>query len=176
VRTIDEIQQAARSTAVEYADGADRPLRGYLTVLGAYGAVLGGLVTAGRVLGVSLPDRFTAADTALIGVATHKASRLLAKDAVASPLRAPFTRYEEPAGDGELNESVRGHGTRHAVGELLTCPFCLSVWVATGLTAGTVFAPRVTRAVATVLTAVAVSDTLQLGYDAAKQVLRRLSR
>jgi hypothetical protein len=125
---------------------------------------------------VRLPDRFTARDTALIGIATHKASRLLAKDAVASPLRAPFTRYEEPAGDGELNESVRGHGTRHAIGELLTCPFCLSVWVATGLTAGTVFAPRVTRAVGTVLTAVAVSDTLQLGYDAAKQVLRRLSR
>ena len=176
MRTIDKIQQTARSTGEEYAHGADRPLRGYLTVLGAYGVVLGGLVTAGRVLGVRLPDRFTARDTALIGIATHKASRLLAKDAVAGPLRAPFTRYEEPAGDGELNESVRGHGTRHAIGELLTCPFCLSVWVATGLTAGTVFAPRVTRAVGTVLTAVAVSDTLQLGYDAAKQVLRRLSR
>jgi hypothetical protein len=100
---------------------------------------------------------------------------LLAKDAVTSPIRAPFTRYEEPAGEGELNESVTGHGTDHAVGELLTCPFCLAIWIATGLAAGMVFAPRFTRIAATVLTAVAASDVLQLGYDGAKQALDRVA-
>lgn len=153
-----------------YQHGEDRPLRGYATVLGVYGGVVGALTTVGRLTGTRLPDRFSLGDTVLVSIATHKGSRLLAKDAVTSPLRAPFTRYEESAGEGELNESVHGHGVKHAAGELMTCPFCLAVWVATGLTAGMVFAPRFTRAASTVLTAVAVSDVLQLGYDSAKQL------
>ena len=86
-------------------------------------------------------------------------------------MRAPFTRYAGSAGDGELNEEVRDEGSsvRHGIGELLSCPFCLAVWVATGLTGGLVVAPRLTRLGATVLTATAVSDFLQLGYDAAKR-------
>jgi hypothetical protein len=118
---------------------------------------------------VKLPEQLTVRDTVLLCLGTHKASRLLAKDAVTSPLRAPFARYEEPAGEAELNESVRGSGLQHAVGELVTCPFCLAVWVSSGLTAGLVFAPRVTRLVLNALTAIAVSDTLQLVYDNVKQ-------
>ena len=80
------------------------------------------------------------ADVVLLSIATHKLSRLLSKDAVTSPLRAPFTRYDHPIGSGEVTEQVRDQGssTRHAVGELLSCPFCLAVWVATGLTGGLV--------------------------------------
>jgi hypothetical protein len=67
-------------------------------------------------------------------------------------------------------EEVRGgDGVRHAVGELLSCPFCLAMWTAGGLTAGLVFAPRMTRYAATALTAVTASDFLQLAYDAAKK-------
>ncbi|WP_409180346.1 DUF1360 domain-containing protein [Amycolatopsis sp. VS8301801F10] len=153
-----------------YAGEAERPLGGYLAVLAAYGGAAGGLAVLGRATGARLPERWGLGDTILLTTATFKASRLLSKDAVTSPLRAPFTRYEEPAGEGELNESVRGHGPRHSVGELLTCPFCLAVWVATGLGAGLVFAPRATRFAATVLTAVAGSDTLQLLYDAGKKL------
>jgi hypothetical protein len=175
VRTAEWIRDGLGRVRKQYQNGEERPLRGYVTVLGVYGGVVGALTIAGRVTGTELPERFGLGDTVLVGVATHKASRLLAKDAVTSPLRAPFTHYEESAGEGELNESVRGHGVQHSVGELVTCPFCLAVWVATGLTAGMVFAPRATRLAATVLTAVAASDTLQLLYDAAKQGLTRLS-
>src|SRR5437588_806235 len=100
----------------------------------------------------------------LMGGATHKGSRLLAKDAVTSPLRAPFTRYAGPSGDAELGEEVRGTGVQHSVGELVSCPFCLSIWVATGFAAGQVFAPRLTRLVAATFTAVTVADVLQLCY------------
>jgi hypothetical protein len=96
-----------------------------------------------------------------------------AKDAVTSPLRAPFTQYQGPSGDAELGEEVRGTGLRHSIGELVSCPFCLSVWVATGFAAGLVFAPRFTRLAATTFTAVAVSDALQLGYAAAQQLPKR---
>ncbi len=139
--------------------------------MAAYAVGTAALTALGRARHVRLPERVSVADTVLLSVATHKASRLFAKDSVTSPLRAPFTTYSEPAGEAELNESVRGHGMRHAVGELVTCPFCLSVWVATALTAGLVFAPRTTRLVNTMLTAVAASDLLQLGYDGSKQLL-----
>jgi NAD(P)-dependent dehydrogenase (short-subunit alcohol dehydrogenase family) len=96
----------------QYQGDEQRPLRGYLTVLGVYSGLTGALAVAGRAMGKQLPDRIGLGDTVLLSVATHKASRLLSKDAVTSPLRAPFTHYEEPAGEGELNESVRGHGVR----------------------------------------------------------------
>jgi hypothetical protein len=64
----------------------------------------------------------------------------------------------EPAGEAELNESVRRHGSRHAIGDLITCSFYLTVWANAGLVAGLVFAPRATRVAATVLTLVAAAD------------------
>ncbi|WP_083661385.1 DUF1360 domain-containing protein [Actinophytocola xanthii] len=137
-------------------------------VLGTYSAVLGLLTAVGRAKGVRLPERFSVQDTVLLGTATHKASRLLSKQEVTSPLRAPFTSREEATGASEVNESARGEGVRHTIGELLTCPFCLGVWVASGFTAGMVVAPRVTRLVTTALTAVATSDLLQFVYDGAK--------
>jgi hypothetical protein len=151
------------------AYGEGRPLPGYLLAMGGYAALAGVVSVAGRLAGARLPERFSLGDTALVSVATHKASRLLTKEAVTSPLRAPFTRYEEPAGHAELKESPRSdHPARHAIGELLTCPFCAGVWIASGLTAGLVFAPRVTRLASTVLTAVAASDALNLVYDKLK--------
>lgn len=166
------VRSAARQTRELYQGDDRRPLRGYLLVIGTYGAVAGGLTALGRATGARLPERFGLGDTVLLSIATHKASRLLAKDTITSPLRAPFVQYEKPAGNAELIESVRGHGAQHAVGELITCPFCLSVWMGTGLTAGMVFAPRATRLVCTVLTTVAASDALQLAYDGGKQRLQ----
>jgi hypothetical protein len=134
--------------------------------LGGYAVVTGGLAAAVRVTGRRVPERPSTADVVLLAIATHKLSRLLAKDAVTSPLRAPFTSYDKPIGSGEVMEQIRDQGsaTRHAVGELLSCPFCLAVWVATGLTGGLVLTPRLTRLVATALTAVAASDFLQMAY------------
>jgi len=57
---------------------------------------------------------------------------------------------------------------RHAIGELLTCPFCFAVWVATYLIYGLVFVPRVTRLIASVFCMVTLSDTLQDLYDMLK--------
>jgi hypothetical protein len=153
-----------------YTRGRRRPLKGYLALLGTYGAVVTGLAVYVRASGRPLPSP-SADDVALLAIATHKASRLLTKDAVTSPLRAPFTRYDKPIGQGELQEQVHDDAgqVRHAVGELVSCPFCLSVWTATTLTAGLVVAPRFTRLVATCLSAVAGADFLQLAYGIARR-------
>ncbi|MFD7922153.1 DUF1360 domain-containing protein [Streptomyces sp. NPDC059740] len=44
----------------------------------------------------------------LLAAATHKLSRLVAKDPITSPLRAPFTRYQGTSAPSELAEEVRG--------------------------------------------------------------------
>lgn len=165
------ISDAFRRITSAYSNGEERPLRGYLTTLSSYAALVGVATAAGKRVGARLPERISAGDTVLLSLATHKASRLLTKAAVTSVLRAPFARFEEPAGTAEVNESVRGDGVRHAVGELVTCPFCSGVWIASALAAGLVIAPRATRLVATTLSAVAVSDWLHLGVDRLKHVV-----
>ncbi|HET6531248.1 MAG TPA: DUF1360 domain-containing protein [Actinoplanes sp.] len=154
-----------------YAPHEHRPLDGYLAAMGAFSLLAASMAAAARLTGREVPERPSTQDVVLISIATHKLSRLLAKDSVTSPLRAPFTRYTEPIGAAEVNEEVRDEGSalRHSVGELITCPFCLAVWVATGLTGGLVLAPRLTRLAATAMTATAVSDFLQLAYSLAKE-------
>ena len=82
-----------------------------------------------------------------------------------SPLRAPFTRFAGTSGEAELAEEVRGSGPRKAIGELVTCPFCLGLWVTTAIAFGLVLAPRPTRLVASILTALTGADFLQFAYD-----------
>ena len=66
-------------------------------------------------------------------------------------------------------EEVRFHGgLRHSIGELITCPFCLDVWIAAGFTIGLVFAPRLTRLIVATLTAVTGADFLHLLYAKAQ--------
>ncbi|MEO3776917.1 DUF1360 domain-containing protein [Micromonospora sp. B11E3] len=169
--TQTSLKQKVARLRQAYAPHEHRPLGGYLAAMGAYAGVTASIAALARATGRPVPERPAVADVALLGIATHKLSRLLAKDAVTSPLRAPFTRYDRPSGSGEVMEQVRDSGspTRHAIGELLSCPFCLAVWVATGLTGGLVLAPRLTRLVATALTAVAASDFLQMGYAVAQR-------
>jgi hypothetical protein len=131
--------------------------------MAVYGVAAGGLALALRKRAPGV-RRFDAMDLALYGLATEHLSRLITKDSVTAVLRAPFTEFKEPAGEGEVNEEVVGHGTRHAIGELLTCPFCSAQWVATALVAGRVAAPNLTRAVVSVSAAARFSDYLQLLY------------
>lgn len=166
----------ARQVDERYRAGHRQPLSGYVAVLSVYGAVVGAASLVARLTGRRPPERLSLGDIAVTGIATHKLSRLLSKDAVTSPLRAPFTRYQEATGESEVMEDVRGEGVQHAVGELVTCPFCAGVWVATAFGLGAVFAPRLTRLVAGTGAAIAAADFLQLGYDAAKQSLQRFSQ
>jgi hypothetical protein len=106
----------------------------------------------------------------LVTVATHKASRLIAKDRVTSAVRAPFTEVEVDHGPSRrrVREKARGDGIRRAVGELVLCPYCLGVWIATAFAGGLVVAPRPTRWAAGILTTVFGSDVLQIAYKKAE--------
>ncbi len=164
---------AARASAREaaaYRDGAERPLSGYTAVMAVYGLLVGVVGAVAAATGRRLPERLRPDDLAVLALGTHKLSRTLSKDAVTSPLRAPFTRYADSGGPGEVVEKVRtAGGLRHSLGELLSCPFCLDLWVVTAFTAGLVFAPRATRLVAGAFAALTGADFLQLAYARAQR-------
>lgn len=157
-----------------YAPQDERPLGSFLALLGAYGATVaaGGAVV--HATNAELPPPPTAGDVVLLGIATHKIARLIAKDPVTSPIRAPFTQFQGASGEAEVAEEVRGAGPRKAIGELVTCPFCMGQWVATGLAFGYILAPRSTRWVASTFAAITVADFLQLGYAAAQEAQQKL--
>jgi hypothetical protein len=163
----EELRRWARSQQRQYAHGEPRPLGGLLGAMGVYSAVVAAGAAAVRLSGRRLPDRIPLGDAVLLTVATFRTARTIAKDPVTSPLRAPFTRYEGTSGEAEVAEGIREHGgVKHAIGELVTCPFCLAQWVATALAFSYVAAPRATRMAALTMTAVAGADVLQFVYDA----------
>jgi hypothetical protein len=143
----------------------DKPLGGYALLMVAFNALCAAGLVASR---NRLPDRVETRDLTLLTVATHKLSRLIAKDRVTSPLRAPFTRFKEDAGPGEVDETPRGTGVRKATGELLSCPFCVGQWIAAAALFGLIHAPRPTRFVASMFAILSGSDFLQLAYKAAQ--------
>ena len=114
------------------------------------------------------PKRFGVFDVALLGVATHKLSRLLAKDRITGIIRAPFVSYIRSAGAGEVEEEPRGRGIQRGIGTLVSCPYCMGPWSATVLAFGFLFAPGITRFFAGILSSVAISDFLHRAYVAAK--------
>lgn len=154
----------------EYAPpGKQPPFGPYLAFMGIFGSLVGAALAVARRRGRDLPETVDPGQLLLVGTAAHKLSRLIAKDKVTSPLRAPFTELEGKGGPAELEERSRGTGLRKAIGELLICPYCLDLWVVAAFSVGLLFAPRVTRFVASLFAALTISDFFQIAYKAAEE-------
>jgi hypothetical protein len=131
-----------------------RPLSEYATLATVFNGALGAFtLLAGR----RLPARVGFGDVVRIGVASYKVGRLVAKDEVTSFVRAPVTRDEEA-------QEPEPEGWRRALGELVTCPYCIGLWISVGFSCSLVLFPRHTRFVATVFGAQAVADFLNAGF------------
>ena len=146
--------------------GQDRELPSYAALAGLFNLIFAVFLLVVKAMGRSLPERVDASDIALLGVATHKLSLLVAQDAVTSPLRAPFTERQEKESPKNVEEKPRGKGLRRSLGELITCQFCVGQWVASFFTYGLVLAPRVTRLVGAIFAIVTISDHLHQTYKA----------
>ena len=149
----------------------DVPMAGYAALAGIFAS---GLAVALAVLDRSrrLPARWSARDLVLTGLATHRLSRIITRDKVMTPLRAPLTRYQGSAGAGEVKEELRRHGLGKALGSLATCPYCAAPWVATGLLVGLAARPRVTRFLEAMLTSVTIADFAHQLYAGARGLSR----
>jgi hypothetical protein len=170
-RPVASVVRAGRSSvaSVQRRYSTERPLRGYATLIGVYLAVGGAAAWAsGR--GKAAERSISTGDLVRITIAAHRLSRTLTKETIASPLRAPFTRHSGSGIASEVNEevrpSVKERPLAHAVGELLTCPFCMAQWAATALVTAHLVAPRQARLVTAILDAAAGADVLHYGYAA----------
>lgn len=130
------------------------PVPEYATLATAFTGALGAFVV---LAGDRLPARIGFADVARVGVAGYKLGRLVAKDEVTSFVRAPVTR------DAEATEP-EPKGWRRALGELVTCPHCIGLWISAGLASSLVLFPRQTRFVTTIFGAQAIADFLNAGF------------
>lgn len=148
---------------------AERPLASYSLLTSVFSAGFVGALLVARRAGYKLPEEYATKEIVLTGLATHKLSRLIARDKVTGFARAPFTRFQEATGHAEVDEQPRGSGLQLAVGELLVCPYCLAQWIAGAFTVGHVVAPRATRLLTAMWSAHAIADAAQLAYSAAEQ-------
>lgn len=146
---------------------------------GSYAAIMStfvaGLAAAGviaRGLGRD-PQCSTALDFAVLGAASFKAARTLSHDQVTSFIREPFVRGHAHSGGDE--EPVEG-GMEQAIGELVTCSRCAGTWVAAGLAATQIIAPRFGRLLTWSLGAAAANDFLQAGFSALRSKANQLEQ
>jgi hypothetical protein len=162
----EKVSEKVHKEVFEGYGGEEQRLYSYATLMGLFNLIFAVFLLFVKGTGRNIPERVDTKDLALLGVATHKLSLIGAQDAVTSPLRAPFTELQEKESPKSLDEKPRGKGLRRSVGELLTCQFCLGMWVASFFTYGLVLAPRVTRLIATIFTVVTISDYLHQTYKA----------
>lgn len=88
----------------------------------------------------------TGADLALLGLATYRLSRVISYDRVTQYLRSPFVETGQGAPQIEgTREEPKGEGLQRAIGQLLTCAYCSSVWAGTFNSALFLLSPRVGR-------------------------------
>jgi hypothetical protein len=126
---------------------------------------VGGLAAAGGI--AKLLDRdpreHTPLDLVLLGLATFKASRTVARDDVTSFLREPFV--EGRAREG-AEDPVESGDLRQAVCELVTCSRCVGTWIAAGLAGTHIIAPQFGRLLTWTLATAGANDVLQAGFSA----------
>ena len=138
------------------------PHSAYAAIMGTFGAALAGAGLLARALGRDAEQQ-RGIDLVVLGLATFKAARTLARDEVTSFIRDPFVEGDAHEG-GE--EPVETGDIRQAIGELVTCTRCVGTWIAAGLTTTQVIAPRFGRLLTWSLAAAGTNDFLQASFAA----------
>jgi uncharacterized protein DUF1360 len=114
--------------------------------------VLVAVIAGARLRG--LPSVF---DLTLAGLASYRITRVISQSKIGRVLRAPVT---DPTG-----EEPRGGGMVRALGELVLCGSCFSVWVAAAISVALVAFPDQTRFIAFLFAAAAVAEFLLVAFE-----------
>lgn len=115
----------------------------YLLVWGAFFLLL-------DALNVRWPRAIEGMDLLLLSLATFRLTHVLTEEKVAACLRAPFCELKmvrKPNGTVVTEEVPRGTGLRRVAGELILCPWCTGIWIATLSTCFFVLLPGAARIV-----------------------------
>jgi len=110
-----------------------------------------GVLAAARAEGERPGESTSLADLLALGLASSRIGSVVAEDRITVFLRRPFA-------DGQAARQPRGEGLTRAVGELVTCAHCVSLWAAGALAVAQSRRPRETRLVTRVFAAYAVAE------------------
>jgi hypothetical protein len=105
-------------------------------------------------------------DLALLGLATTRLGRMAAYDKVFETWRLPVTETRSDQSGAGKTVVPKGHGIQRALGELITCPICAGTWAAAALVYGLRLAPRFTRALLAIMSAVSAAEVLNSAIEA----------
>ena len=145
----------ARETTADVASTIEeRPLKGYATLTTTFWTVFLVFVVVAR---GRIPERFPLGDFLRIALSSYKMSRVVAKDEVTTFIRAPVTE------DAQAQQPKK-EGMAAALGELVTCPYCLGLWFTSSLAYAHVLFPRQARFATTIFGSYAVTDFLHAGF------------
>lgn len=113
--------------------------------------VLWGLFLAFMRIGnLPWPQQIELIDVLLLSLATFRITEVITEEKVALFLRAPFcekVRVQQADGSWDEEEVPKGRGLRRVAGELILCPWCAGVWIATLLSFFWIAAPTLARVV-----------------------------
>jgi len=113
------------------------------------------------------PESIAARDWGMLVLATFRMSRLLAYDNVMQAYRSPVAEVvPHDSGAGETTQAKPGTGLKRAIGELVTCPICNGTWIAAGLVYGLNLAPKYTRTLMAIMSAMGATEILQGVFEA----------
>jgi Protein of unknown function (DUF1360) len=132
----------------------DRPIPEYAALAAAFWAVFALFLATNR---DRLPDRMRPADVLGIALSSYKLSRLITKEDVTAFVRVPVT--EDAAA-----QRPKPDGMARVLGELLTCPYCIGLWITSGLAYAQVVFPRETRFFTSIFGSYAATDFLHAGF------------
>jgi hypothetical protein len=147
------------------------PYTAYAAIMGVFAGGLGFAGALARALERN-PGCQSPLDLVVLSAASFKVSRTLARDEVTSFLREPFVRGHAHKGEGE--EPVETGDWEQAIGELVTCSRCAGTWVAAGLAATQIVAPRFGRLLTWSFAAAGINDFLQAGFNALREKANEL--
>ena len=132
----------------------ERPLPEYATLAAGFWAVFALFVLTSR---DRIPDRIRWSDLFAIALTSYKMSRVITKEDIAAFVRAPVT--EDPEA-----QQPKPDGMARVLGELVTCPYCIGLWISSGLSYAHVILPRETRFLTTIFGSYAITDFLHAGF------------
>jgi ABC-type Fe3+-siderophore transport system permease subunit len=138
------------------------PYKWYAATVGVFLSIFGVLARRLTRNPHLLPETPPSRDLFLLGVATFRLSRMVTKDRVTAVFRLPFV-YEgrgEEALEGTKEEPKAEAGWRQDIGQLITCPWCASVWAGLFNTSLLIFFPRIGRYFLMTIAASGMSELL----------------
>jgi len=140
------------------------PYRAYAGIAGTF--LAGVIGVSGLAAARKRPlQEFGAIDLTMLGLATFKASRIVARDRITSFVREPLV--EGKAYDGADEQPVQDGGMQQALGELVTCTRCIGTWAGAALASTQILTPRTGRLLTSVLAGGALNDFLLAGFSTA---------